>query len=83
MGFCQQEYYSGFPFPPPGDLPNPGIKPVSPALAARFFTTEPPGKPCYASINVPLGRKELDMTERQNKQKLDLTIASYFVRFFP
>ena len=34
----------GLPFPSPGDLPDPGIKPVSPALAGRFFTTEPPGK---------------------------------------
>jgi len=36
------------PFPAPGDLPNPGIKPIflaSPALASRFFTTAPPGKP--------------------------------------
>ena len=42
MGFSRQEYWSGLPFPPPGDLPNPGIKPmtpVSPALAGRFFTT--------------------------------------------
>jgi len=35
----------GLPFPPPGNLPNPGIESVSPALASRFFTTEPPGKP--------------------------------------
>ena len=43
----RQEYCNWFPFSPPGDLPNPGIKPVSlvsPALAGRFFTTEPPGK---------------------------------------
>ena len=42
MGFSRQEYWSGLPFPPPGDLPNPGIKPISlmsPALAVRFFTT--------------------------------------------
>ena len=48
MEFSKQEYWSGLPFPPPGDLPNPGIKPVSlasAALAGRFFTTEPPGKP--------------------------------------
>ena len=45
MGFFRQEYWNGLPFPPPGDLPNPGIGPVSPALAGRFFTTEPPGKP--------------------------------------
>ena len=45
MGFPRQEYWSGLPFPPPGNLPNPGIEPVSLALAGRFFTTEPPGKP--------------------------------------
>ena len=48
MGFPRQEYWSGLPFPSPGDLPNPGIKPVSPAspiLAGKFFTTKPPGKP--------------------------------------
>ena len=42
MGFPRQEYWSGLPFPPPGDLPHPGIEPVSlmsPALAGRFFTT--------------------------------------------
>ena len=43
--FPKQEFSSGFPFPSPGDLPNAGIKPVSPALAGRFFTAEPPGKP--------------------------------------
>ena len=45
VGFSRQEYWSGLPFPPPGDLPNPGITPKSPALAGRFFTPEPPGKP--------------------------------------
>ena len=48
MGFHRQEYWSGLPFPTPEDLPDPGIKPVSPAspaLAGRFFTTEPPEKP--------------------------------------
>ena len=45
MGFSRQEYWSELPFPPPGDLPDPEIKPVSPALAGRFFTTAPPGKP--------------------------------------
>ena len=39
------EYWSGLLFPSPGDLPNPGIEPESPALAGRFFTTEPPEKP--------------------------------------
>ena len=45
MGFTRQEYWSGLPFPSPADLPNPGIKPRSPALAGRFFIAEPPGKP--------------------------------------
>jgi len=44
MGFPWQEYWSGLPFPTPGDLPDPGIKPASPALAGGFFTTEPLGK---------------------------------------
>ena len=45
MGFFRQEYWSGWPVPPPGDLPDPGIEPessVSPTLAGGFFTTEPP-----------------------------------------
>ena len=45
MGFSRQEYWSGLPFPSPGDFPNPGIEPRSPSLVGRFFTTEPPGKP--------------------------------------
>ena len=45
MEFSQQEYWSGLPFPPPRDLPDPGTEPTSPALAAGYFTTEPPGKP--------------------------------------
>ena len=46
------EHWSGLPLPPPGDLPNVGIKPESPtsfALVGRFFTTEPPGKPRLGS----------------------------------
>ena len=45
MGFPSQGYWSGLPFHSPGDLLGSGIKPVSPALADGFFTTEPPGKP--------------------------------------
>ena len=44
MGFSRQEYWSRLSFPPPGDLPVPGIEPVSPALADEFYTTEQPGK---------------------------------------
>ena len=56
MGFPRQEYWSGFPFPSPGDFPIPGMEPASPALAGRFFTTEPPRKPPSLRI-FPLGFK--------------------------
>ena len=56
MGFSRQEYWSGVPFPPPGDLSDPRIKPMAPVVSPasqemqemhhrRFFTAEPPGKP--------------------------------------
>ena len=44
QGFSRQEYWSGLPCPPPGDLPNPGIEPRSPALKADSLPPEPPGK---------------------------------------
>ena len=44
MGFSRQEYWSGLPFPSPGDLPDPGIEPGSPALQADSLPTAPPGK---------------------------------------
>ena len=54
MVFSRQEYWSGLPFPSPGNLPHTEIEPASPALTGRFFTTEPPGKPIkrlYQHIN--------------------------------
>ena len=48
VGFSSQEYWNRLPCPPPEDLPDPGIKPMTPCssnIAGRFFTTEPPGKP--------------------------------------
>ena len=45
VGFSRQEYWSWLPFPPPGDLPDSGIDPAPPAMAGRFFTTEPCRKP--------------------------------------
>ena len=44
MAFPRQEYWSGLPFPSPGDLPNPGIEPGSPTLQADDLLSEPPGK---------------------------------------
>ena len=47
MRFSKQEYWNGFPCPPPGDLPDPGIEPTSSALQASSLPTEPPGKPWH------------------------------------
>ena len=55
MKFSRQEYWSRLLFPTPRDLPDPGIEPTSPAMAGRFFTTEPPRKPIIEirySINI-------------------------------
>ena len=50
MGFPRREYWSGLPFPSPGDLPDSRIDSASPALAGGFFTAEPPGKPLWTNI---------------------------------
>ena len=52
MGFSRQEYWSGLPFPSPGDLPDPGIKPRSPTLQADSLPSELPGKPGNGWRNV-------------------------------
>ena len=52
MGFSRQEYWSGLPFPSPGDLPNPGIEPRSPTLQADALTSEPPAKRIYVYIYI-------------------------------
>ena len=61
MGFPRQEYWSGLPFPPPGDVPNPEIRPSSSALAGEFFITEPPGKPMFSHCSV--GRRQWHPTQ--------------------
>ena len=51
MEFSRQEYWSGLPFPSPGDLPNPGIEPGSPALEAGSLLSESPGNPNVESLD--------------------------------
>ena len=53
VGFPRQEYCNGLPFPSPGDLPKPGIKPTTPALEGGFFTAEPLKKPIYVHLKLP------------------------------
>ena len=60
MGFFRQEYQSGLPCPSPGDLPDPGIKPGSPALQADSLPSEPLGKSTWLSIN---GRNSLPIAQ--------------------
>ena len=71
MGFPRQEYWSGLPFPSSEDLPDPGIKQESPALAGRFFTSEPPGKPFLKRKK----KKEL----LQNAHHIKFTILTIFM----
>ena len=52
MGFSRQEYWSGLPFPSPGDPPDSGIEPRSPALEANTLTSEPSGKHSLAWFSV-------------------------------
>ena len=62
MGFSRQEYWGGLPFPSPGDLPDPGIEPGSPASEADALTSEPPGK-CYMYF-MAIQKKYLTFSER-------------------
>ena len=52
MGFSRQDYWSGLSFPPPRELPNPGIEPASPALAGRFSTLSHQGDPIQYTIHI-------------------------------
>ena len=65
-GFLRQEYWSGLPFTSPGDLPDPGIRPGSPALAGRFFSTEPPGKPVLHLHSYQKKKKKKSLLKRES-----------------
>ena len=52
VGFFRQEYWSGLPFPPPGDLPNPGIQPISPEFAGRFLTLSHLESPSFTKDSI-------------------------------
>ena len=68
MEFSRQEYWSGLPFPSPGDLPNPGIEPGSPALQADSLLSEPPGK-FHAKMGTIKDRNGRDLTEAEDIKK--------------
>ena len=54
MGFPREGYWNEWPFPSPGNLPDPGMEPASPALVGRFSTTEPPGKSLFFIYSVDI-----------------------------
>ena len=60
MAFSRQEYWIGLPFPSPRDLPDLGIKPISPALTGRLFTTELPGEPIIITLLILKKKKTTD-----------------------
>ena len=74
MGFSRQEYWSGLPFPSPGDLPNPGIKPRSPALQVDAFTSEPPRKLDILMAESEEELKNLLMKVKEESEKVGLKL---------
>ena len=75
MGFSRQEYWSGLPFPSPGDLPNPGIKPRSPALQVDAFTSEPPRKLDILMAESEEELKNLLMKMKEESVKVGLKLS--------
>ena len=61
MEFPRQEYWSGWPFLSPGNLPDPGAEPLSPTMGGSFFTVESPGKSIADTYGVSLGDSENDL----------------------
>ena len=66
MGLSRQEYWSGLPCPPPGDLPDPGIEPRSPALQADSLPSEPAGKPMNTRVGSLSFLQEIFLTQESN-----------------
>jgi len=88
MGFSRQGYWSGLPFPSPGDLPDPGIKLESPAFQADALTSEPPGKPNHmfnriASPEIPIIRKQRRVMVRLHREAGLTLVLSWGWEIFP
>ena len=70
MEYSRSEYWSGLPCPPPGDLPNPGIEPRSPALQADSLPSEPPGKPKKTRVGSLSPLQGIFLTQESNEGPL-------------
>ena len=77
MGFSRPEYWSGLPFPSPGDLPDPGIKSWSPALQADSLSSKPPGKPFAESKKDYKTQNKAKIRNKSNLAKLWLVNNRY------
>ena len=77
MGILQAGYWSGLPCPPPGDLPNPGIKPRSPALQAVSFSSEPPKQGTDLNKHIR-SQKAQDFLQVSERPAEPVTIEAYF-----
>ena len=82
MGFSRQEYWSGLPFPSPGDLPHPGIKPGSPALQADTLTSEPAGKSYNYQYISRIDLHNIQCISRTNLSYNLLTTFPYSLAYF-
>ena len=81
MGFSRQEYWSGLPWPSPGDLPNPGIELRSPALQADSLPSEPPGKPKNTGVGSLSLLQWAFPTQELNQCLLDCRWIFYQLRY--
>ena len=79
VGFFRQEYWSGLPFPSPGDLPDPGIKPKSPAVAGGSFTTEPLRKPTTQLRHPQIPKMKLKNSVQLNLQSAGVPLIPFQV----
>ena len=88
-GFSRQEYWSGLPCPPPGDLPNPGIEPRSPTLQADSLLSEPPGKPKISSLKFPNFKEQShgaslgDHEEKEDKDQIVEALSTAWILDYP
>ena len=81
MEFSRQEYWSGLPFPSPGDLPDPGIKSGPPALQADYLPSEPPGKPNKTNkmMDTQVSKLLKKQVHKLSQGQLSVTWAKYFI----
>ena len=88
LGFSRQGDWSGWPCPPLGDLPDPGMEPTSPALAGGFFSGEPPGKPTMETCRDkkeqsldPLDSQSHEAERKKSYAKEYVLYASVYKKF--